>query len=97
MRFIEKPSESDFVRDKFSRMPDDIYLLHIMHNIGAIDSERALPVEEIARWASMEKQRVEENLNKLVEKGYATLRVDSEVKRYFVTIDGIRKVLSIYS
>ncbi|MEM2272888.1 MAG: winged helix DNA-binding protein [Candidatus Bathyarchaeia archaeon] len=85
------------MRDKITQITDDMYLLYILHNIGAIDPERALSIEEISRWASMEKQKIEENLNRLIEKGYAEVRAGERTKKYFVTIDGIRKVLSIYS
>lgn len=78
-------------------MPDDMYLLHIMHNIGAIEPKRALSIEEISRWASMEKQKVEENLKRLIKDGYADAYIDSGTRKYFVTVNGIRKVLSIYS
>lgn len=82
---------------RLPQIPDHVYLLHIMHNVGAIDPERALSIEEISRWASMEKQKVEENLTILIKNGYAQIRADSGSKKYFVTVDGIRKVLSIYS
>ena len=82
---------------RHAQFPDEIYLLHILHNIGAIDPGRALALEEIARWASMEPKRAEENLNKLIGEGYAEIKVVSGAKRYYVTANGIRKVLSIYS
>lgn len=82
---------------KLPRMPDDAYLLHIMHNVGAIDPNRALSIKEISRWASMEEQKVEESLKRLMENGYAEINMDSGTKKYFITVDGIRKVLSIYS
>lgn len=85
------------MRERLPRIPDDMYILHIMHNIGAIDPKRAIPVEEISRWSSMEKQKVEENLKRLMENGYADVHIDSGTKKYFVTANGIRKVLSIYS
>lgn len=85
------------MQDKLTRIPDDIYLLYILHNVGAINPERALSIEEISRWASMEKPKVEENLNRLVEKGYADAKMGTGSKKYFVTVNGIRKVLSIYS
>ncbi len=97
MRFMRELSESDFMRYKLPRMPDDVYLLYIMHNVGAINSNRALSIKEISRWASMEEQGVEENLKRLMENGYAEVNMDSGTKKYFITVDGIRKILSIYS
>ncbi|MEM1585891.1 MAG: hypothetical protein QXX99_01120 [Candidatus Bathyarchaeia archaeon] len=85
------------MQDKLTRIPDDVYLLYILHNVGAINPERALSIEEISYWTSMEKPRVEENLNRLIEKGYAEVKVGAGVRKYFVTASGIRKVLSIYS
>ncbi|MEM3955125.1 MAG: winged helix DNA-binding protein [Candidatus Bathyarchaeia archaeon] len=85
------------MRDKVTQITDEIYLLCILHNVGAIHPERALSIEEISCLASMEKQKVEENLNRLIEKGYAETKTGGETKKYFVTINGMRKVLSIYS
>ncbi|MEM1515478.1 MAG: hypothetical protein QXH24_05460 [Candidatus Bathyarchaeia archaeon] len=82
---------------RLPQMPDYVYLLHIMHNVGAIDPERALSIEEISCWASMDKQKVEENLTILIENGYAQIKAGSGSKKYFITVNGIRKVLSIYS
>lgn len=79
------------------KIPDEIYLLYILHNVGAINPERALAIDEVARWASMEPLKVEKNLDRLIIEGYAEARVVSGVKKYFVTASGIRKVLSIYS
>lgn len=79
------------------RIPDEVYILCILNNIGAISPERALAIEDVVRWASMELPKVEENLNKLIKEGYAEARVVSGVKKYFATANGIRKVLSIYS
>jgi DNA-binding transcriptional regulator GbsR (MarR family) len=78
-------------------MPDEIYFLCLLHNIGAISSEKSLTLDEIARWTVMEPQRVRTQLDKLVNTDYVqkTFREGSE--RYHVTINGIRKVLSMYS
>ena len=78
-------------------MPDEIYFLCLIHNVGAISSERSLTLDEIARWAVMEPQRVRTQLDKLANTDYVqkTFREGSE--RFHVTINGIRKVLSMYS
>ncbi len=47
-------------------MPDEIYFLCLLHNIGAISSEKSLTLDEIARWTVMEPQRVRTQLDKLV-------------------------------
>lgn len=78
-------------------MPDEIYFLCLLHNVGATSSDRSLTLDEISRWTVMEPQRVRENLEKLINTDYIqkTFREGSE--RYHVTINGIRKVLSMYS
>lgn len=84
-------------RVKFMKIPDEMYLLCILNNVGAINPERALEINEVARWASMEPLKAEESLNKLVKDGYVEAKVISGVKKYFATVNGIRRVLSIYS
>jgi predicted transcriptional regulator len=78
-------------------MPDEIYFLCLLHNVGATTPERSLTLDEITRWTVMDPQRVRENLDKLINTDYIqkTFREGSE--RYHVTINGIRKVLSMYS
>jgi DNA-binding IclR family transcriptional regulator len=82
---------------KFTHIPDEIYFLCILHNIGATDSNRALTLEEIARWTATDLPKAEENITKLIENGYVGVSETSGVRRYFITVDGIRKVLSMYS
>jgi DNA-binding transcriptional regulator GbsR (MarR family) len=78
-------------------MPDEIYFLCLLHNVGATNSDRSLTLDEITRWTVMEPQKVRENLEKLINTEYIqkTFREGSE--RYHVTVSGIRKVLSMYS
>lgn len=78
-------------------IPDEMYLLCILHNVGATSSERALTFEEIVRWTAMEPPKAEQNLNKLIEGKYVEVKENLGIKRYFITVDGIRKVLSMYS
>lgn len=82
---------------KFSSIPDEIYLLCILHNIGATEPGKALTLEEIARWTAMDPSKAEQNLNKLMENRYIEVMETMGAKRYFVSVDGIRKVLSMYS
>jgi len=83
--------------NKFTSIPDEIYFLCILHNVGATNSGRALTLEEIVRWTATDPPKAEENLAKLIENGYVGVSEVSGVKKYFITIDGIRKVLSMYS
>ncbi|MEM2026612.1 MAG: winged helix DNA-binding protein [Candidatus Bathyarchaeia archaeon] len=82
---------------KFSSIPDEIYLLCILHNIGATEPSRALTIEEIARWTAMDQSKAEQSLNKLMESKYIEVMEVMGARKYFVSIDGIRKVLSMYS
>jgi len=45
----------------------------------------------------MEPQRVRENLEKLISTEYIQKSFREGSERYYVTINGIRKVLSMYS
>ncbi|MCX8170514.1 MAG: hypothetical protein N3E47_00885 [Candidatus Bathyarchaeota archaeon] len=82
---------------KFTSIPDEIYLLCILHNIGATEPNRALTLEEIARWTAMDHFKAEQSLNKLIENKYIEVIEAMGAKKYFVSVGGIRKVLSMYS
>ncbi len=69
----------------------------MLHNIGATESSKALTIEQIAEWTRMETPELQTHLNKLIELGYAQSFRSEETERYYLTIDGIRKVLSLYS
>ncbi|MBS7634762.1 hypothetical protein KEJ34_04610 [Candidatus Bathyarchaeota archaeon] len=78
-------------------VPEEIYFLCMLHNIGATSPERSLTFEEIARWTMLEPSKVEQNLKTLMDGNYVAISMDSGTKKYFITVDGIRKVLSMYS
>jgi len=78
-------------------MPDEINFLCLLHNVGATSSERSLTVDEISRWSLMESEKVRENLEKLIRNEYVSASFSDGAERYHVTINGIRKVLSMYS
>ncbi len=78
-------------------MPDEIYFLCLLHNIGATSSEKSLSIDEITQWTVMEPQRVRENLEKLINTEYIQKTFKEGSEKYHVTINGIRKVLSMYS
>jgi len=84
-------------RGRAPRIPEETYFLCMLHNIGATMPERSLSIEEICMRTAMEPSKVEENLRKLMEANYIDARVIGGTVRYHVTIDGIRKVLSMYS
>jgi len=78
-------------------MPDEIYFLCLLHNIGATSSEKSLSLDEITQWTVMEPQRVRENLEKLMNTEYIQKTFKEGSEKYHVTVNGIRKVLSMYS
>jgi len=80
-----------------TQIPEEIYFLCMLHNIGATKPENSLSVDEISLRTAMHPLDVEENLRKLIEARYVEASLVSGIKKYYVTVDGIRKVLSIYS
>lgn len=69
----------------------------MLHNIGAVAPERSLTVTEISEWTTVEASMVQSYLQKFVEQGYVNHIRAGEVDRYHLTLNGIGKVLSIYS
>jgi len=78
-------------------MPDELYFLCMLHNMGATALEKSLTLQEISHWTLIENEKVKENLRKLAGGNYIQSSLISGVHRYFLTIHGIRKVLSMYS
>jgi DNA-binding IclR family transcriptional regulator len=78
-------------------VPEDLRLLCMLHNIGATTPERSLTVKEISEWTTVEASTVQSYLQKFVEEGYVNYIRVGEVDKYHLTLNGIRKVLSIYS
>lgn len=78
-------------------MPDEIRFLCVLHNVGATSSEKSLTIEEISTWTVMKPDEIEENLQKLIRNDYVHVNLIEGARKYHVTIDGIRKVLSMYS
>lgn len=78
-------------------IPDELYFLCMLHNIGATSSDKSLTVEEISRWTANEPGKVRVNLEKLMSTNYVIVNVSEGVEKFHITTDGIRKVLSMYS
>ena len=78
-------------------MPEEIYFLCMLHNIGAVSSEKSMTLEEVARWTALEPEKARTTIHKLVEANYVGVVMSGGIQRYHVTLDGIRKVLSMYS
>ncbi len=72
-------------------------LLCMLHNIGATSTERSMTLEQILEWTKMEASDLRPGLKKLNEMGYVQLVKVESVDKFHVTLNGIRKVLSIYS
>ena len=77
--------------------PNQLRLLVMLHNIGATEASKALAIQEIVEWTRMEAPKLQVHLDKLIELGYAQLSRLEETDKYYLTVDGIRKVLSLYS
>jgi DNA-binding MarR family transcriptional regulator len=78
-------------------LPEEFRFLCMLHNVGAITSERSLTVEDIAKWTNKEPDAILEHLGKLSELGYVQTVKSGEVDKYHVSVMGIRKVLTLYS
>jgi DNA-binding IclR family transcriptional regulator len=87
----------DSFRSYDAGQPNQLRLLVMLHNIGATEASKALAIQEIAEWTRMEAPELQVHLNKLIELGYAQLFRLEETDKYYLTVDGIRKVLSLYS
>jgi DNA-binding MarR family transcriptional regulator len=78
-------------------LPEEFRFLAMLHNIGAITPDKALTVDEIVKWTTIDNSTVQAHLGKLIELGYIkTVKTDGTDK-YHLSIDGIRKVLTFYS
>ncbi len=78
-------------------MSEELRLLVMLHNIGATASDRSLTLQQISEWVRMEAPALQSCLHKLAEMGYVNGFQAEGTEKYHLTIDGIRKVLSIYS
>ncbi len=78
-------------------IPDEMRLLCMLHNIGATESGRSLTIQQISEWTRMDTPALEFHLQKLIELGYVHFVQAEGIDKYHLTLDGIRKVLSIYS
>lgn len=78
-------------------LPEEFRFLAMLHNIGAIVPEKALTTDEISKWTTMDTGTVQGHLGKLIELGYVKTTKADNVDKYYVSVDGIRKVLTLYS
>jgi len=78
-------------------LPEEMRLLCMLHNIGATASDRSLTIHQISEWTRMDAPALQFHLQKLIEMGYVQFIQAEGTNKYHLTLDGIRKVLSIYS
>jgi DNA-binding MarR family transcriptional regulator len=78
-------------------LPEEFRFLAMLHNIGAIAPDKALTVDEIAKWTTIDASTVQAHLGKLIELGYIKTMKTDGTDKYHLSVDGIRKVLTFYS
>ncbi len=85
-------------RDSYDRkLPEDFSLLCMLSNLGVTSRETALSSREIAERIRLEADYVDRLVTKLLDKGLvASIRMEN-IEKFYVTIDGVRRVLTLYS
>lgn len=78
-------------------LPEEFRFLAMLHNIGAITPDKALTVDEIAKWTTMDASTVQAHLGRLMDLGYIKSMKSDGTQKYYLSVDGIRKVLTFYS
>ena len=78
-------------------LSEELRLLRMLHNVGATASEKSLSLQEICKWTEMESATAQRHLQKLAEVGYVEYLKADDIDKYHVTLEGMRKVLSMYS
>jgi len=89
--------ENNSFRSQPDEQPNQLRLLIMLHNIGATEASKALTIDQISEWTRMDAPELHVHLQKLIELGYTQLVRSDGNDKYHLTIDGIRKVLSLYS
>jgi hypothetical protein len=77
--------------------PKEFYFLCMLHNIGATRSDKSLTLEEISVGTATELEEVRVNLEKLMNTDYVDVNFNEGIEKYYITTNGIRKVLSMWS
>jgi DNA-binding MarR family transcriptional regulator len=89
--------ENHSFRSQADEQPNQLRLLIMLHNIGATEEKKALDVNQIAEWTRMDISELQGHIQKLIELGYALCFRAEDTDKYYLTTNGIRKVLSLYS
>ena len=90
-------SENHSFRSHPDEQPNQLRLLVMLHNIGATEASKALTIQQISEWTRMEAPELRSHLQKLIELGYTQSFHSEDTEKFHLTVDGIRKVLSLYS
>lgn len=73
-------------------------LLTFLHNMGYVDEDRAVGVNELSAALAIDPERVEEILRKLESDGYvARTRQRGGMSSFYLTGKGVIRVCSIYT
>ncbi|MCK4953034.1 MarR family transcriptional regulator [Candidatus Bathyarchaeota archaeon] len=78
-------------------LSDDFQLLCMLSNIGVITPAKSLTIEELSERTRLEISVIQKLLSKLVQEGYVEVSTIEFTEKYYLTLNGIRKVLSTYS
>jgi len=84
-------------RSQADEQPNQLRLLIMLHNIGATEEKKALTIKQVSEWTRMEAPELQGHIQKLIELGYAQHFRSEDTDKYYITTNGIRKVLSLYS
>lgn len=84
-------------RSQADEQPNQLRLLIMLHNIGATEEKKALTINQVSEWTRMEAPELQCHIQKLIELGYAQHFRSEDNDKYYLTTNGIRKVLSLYS
>lgn len=78
-------------------LSEDFQLLCMLSNIGVITPAKSLTIEELSECTRIEISIIQKLLSKLVQDGYVEVSTIEFTEKYYLTLNGIRKVLSTYS
>ena len=89
--------ENHTFRVSSDEQPNQLRLLIMLHNIGATEASKALSIDQVSEWTRMELDELGIHLSNLIKLGYVQSFQSENKNKYHLTVDGIRKVLSLYS
>lgn len=77
------------------RRPDELQLLVMLHNIGAIESGQSLTFQDLSEWTEKDTPTLQSHLQKLISLGYLQVIQAEGNDKYHLTLDGIRKARAL--